>query len=386
MDLFNTTDLVNNLTVNDSSGPPAWMHPTSMYYRLRVISEIMDMFFVPTLVGFGICGNTLSFIAFTFSSLRCLSSSVYLAALSLADTGFLLCVFASWSSNIGVTIYHQPGWCQIFVYCTYIFSFLSVWYVVGFTVERYIAVCFPFRRANMCTVQRARLVVIGLAGLAIMIYTFAIWTTSSFKMTSGPMSGQRLCYPYDKWRDVLKIINTIDLIATLGVPFVVIAFLNINIIIIMARHRAQSNHLVIYRKNTENRSLKEDPRATPSAPAASSNNNTGSRTVTRMLLVVSFTFLFLNIPGHVIRLIDFLGPYFNSSYKTTLVKIQLQKLFTYLYYVNFSINFLLYNLCGKNFRVALKSLLKCKRPSLVKRRQSSNSMPSMNTNVQSTLL
>ena len=369
-----TNGTFNLTAVTDSPGPPAWMNPTPLYYKLRSITEALDLFFVPMLVLVGILGNTLSFVTFTFSTLRQLSSSVYLAALAVADTGFLLCVIASWSSNINVSIYHQPGWCQTFVYLNYIFSFLSVWYVVGFTVERYIAVCFPFKRANMCTVQRARLVVIGLAVLAIMFYTFAIWTSASFKMTSGPMSGHRWCYPYDKWRDVLQIMNTLDLIATLIIPFVVISFLNINIIWMLAKHRRLTNQMVIYRKTKQSETVSTvSSLLTPQA-------NSGNIKVTRMLLVVSFTFLFLNIPGHIMRLIDFIGYLVDSGYQTTLVKMQLVKLFTYLYYVNFSINFLLYNLCGKNFRNALVSLLRCKK------RSRANSLVTMNTNANSTLL
>ena len=31
------------------------------------------------------------------------------------------------------------GWCQLLTYLRYVWRFLSVWYVVSFTIERYIA-------------------------------------------------------------------------------------------------------------------------------------------------------------------------------------------------------------------------------------------------------
>ncbi|KAG8326321.1 G-protein coupled receptor activity protein [Homalodisca vitripennis] len=37
-------------------------------------------------------------------------------------------------------------------------SFLSVWFVVAFTVERFIAVRYPLKRPSMCTVTRAKMV------------------------------------------------------------------------------------------------------------------------------------------------------------------------------------------------------------------------------------
>lgn len=36
---------------------------------------------------------------------------------------------------------------------------LSVWLVVAFTVERFVAVHYPLRRKSLCTVQRARCVI-----------------------------------------------------------------------------------------------------------------------------------------------------------------------------------------------------------------------------------
>ena len=42
------------------------------------------------------------------------------------------------------------GWCQTFSYLRYIWSFLSVWYVVSFTIERYIAG--QLHRVSLCHV------------------------------------------------------------------------------------------------------------------------------------------------------------------------------------------------------------------------------------------
>ena len=339
------------LPTNSSTDSPTTMQHTLLYSMLRNITNTLDMFMVPSLVAIGVIGNTLSFITFTCSTLKTLSSSVYLAALAVADTGFLFCVFASWITNFNINVYHQPGWCQVFVYLTYVFSFLSVWYVVGFTVERYIAVRFPFKRGDMCTVGRARVVVIALAIFSLVAYNFAIWTSGSFIMPSGsPIAGQRLCYPIDWWREVLKIANNIDSAVTLAIPFIVIAILNAHIMYAVARYRRQANQLVIYRRRT--------PSSSQNASTSTSNSNSNdSNKVTTMLLVVSFTFLLLNVPGHVIRIDVYIRTIQDPNYIPGVIYYELQKLSLYLYYLNFSINFLLYSLCGNNFRMALRSLL-----------------------------
>ncbi|CAH8542398.1 unnamed protein product [Heterobilharzia americana] len=76
----------------------------------------------------------------------------------------------------GVTII--PGICQIFQ-CLFIFTqYYSIVLVFGFTLERYLAVCFPFKRHKLCTTQRAILAVIILALFIIgpMLSQAVLWT------------------------------------------------------------------------------------------------------------------------------------------------------------------------------------------------------------------
>ena len=51
-------------------------------------------------------------------------------------------------------------------------QFLEQW-----SMYRYIAVCYPFRRRTMCTVKRARIVLVTLAVNSAILYTFALWTS-----------------------------------------------------------------------------------------------------------------------------------------------------------------------------------------------------------------
>ena len=48
-----------------------------------------QLYFTPIIIFVGLIGNITSFFVFVTTSLRHLSSSVYLAALALADSGFL---------------------------------------------------------------------------------------------------------------------------------------------------------------------------------------------------------------------------------------------------------------------------------------------------------
>ena len=378
--------------------------------NLRRASRYMDFYFVPCVIALGLIGNTLSFLVFVLTNLKRLSSSVYLAALSISDSGFLICVFFSWSNNINITIYHKPGWCQAFVYMTYIFGFLSVWYIVAFSCERFIAVRWPFKRSAICTPRKARIVVVSLAIFALVAYSFALWTSEV-----APWYGMFMCFPKEKYRNLVGKLNNIDTIVTLVVPFITILFCNSWIVFSVRSFSSHKQQQLWQFQNgrsltdkmekkmasrtqsvSSNLSSLTLPTAPPhqrlasslsghsvssvgsqrtnlirtsSAACSSQRRSNGNQRhlcdsrrqsqlhVTKMLLVVSSIFLLFNLPCHVIRLYDFFQRLINKSYLTSLPIIRLQKIFTYVYYVNFSINFLLYNLCGKNFRRALKILI-----------------------------
>lgn len=43
---------------------------------------------------------------------------------------------ATWFELVDIPVFNKNGFCQLFVYIKYVCSFLSVWFVVAFTVER----------------------------------------------------------------------------------------------------------------------------------------------------------------------------------------------------------------------------------------------------------
>lgn len=127
----------------------------------RIIDSFM-FYYTPIIVLAGSIGNILSVLVFFKTKLRKLSSSYYLAALGVSDTCFLLTSFCNWFNFVAYNLYNQDVFCQFFTYLSYLSNFLSVWYVVAFTVERFIAVLYPLKRQTMCTVRRAKIVLCGL--------------------------------------------------------------------------------------------------------------------------------------------------------------------------------------------------------------------------------
>lgn len=150
-DYFSYTDYYGN-TTDENDG-------LDLAYQ---IGDLLTHYYTPALVLIGSIGNILSVIVFFKTKLKKLSSSYYLAALGISDTCFLVGAFVSWLNYININIYNKNYYCQFFTYMSGLCSFLSVWFVVAFTVERFIAVLYPLKRQTMCTVKRACTVLIGL--------------------------------------------------------------------------------------------------------------------------------------------------------------------------------------------------------------------------------
>lgn len=135
------------------------------------LGHTLTLYYTPALVCVGSIGNILSVLVFFKTKLRKLSSSYYLAAIGISDTCFLTGLLIGWLNFIDINIYNRDIYCQLITYFSGLCSFLSVWFVVAFTVERFIAVLHPLKRQTMCTVKRAKMVLCGLTTLGGVIST-----------------------------------------------------------------------------------------------------------------------------------------------------------------------------------------------------------------------
>ena len=317
----------------------------------------LDTYLLPLMAVVGLAGNMVSFVVFVATYMRRLSSSVYLAALSMVDMVFLLCVLFSWGVNIGVDLYQQDGWCQTFIYLTYVSSFLSVWYVVSFTVERYIAVHYPLRRYDFCTTGRAKMVVVGLALFAALLYSFGTWTSGVTVYLGMPV-----CGPLPKYGSAVSIINNIDTIITLILPFLAILIMNVKIaykvIQFYRARRTVTEHRCALSRDSERASDSFGRLRITVSNVGRSGYLRNQVRVTKMLLTVSSIFLLLNLPRHSVRVYSFIRNLSEPTYIPQHQLIVWQRVFHFLYYLHFCINVFLYSALGTNFRKAFFWLLR----------------------------
>ncbi|XP_015594959.1 thyrotropin-releasing hormone receptor [Cephus cinctus] len=398
--------------------------PVDACNPLYFLLDFFHQYYIPFIILIGLVGNLLSCIVFLNTHLKMRSSSYYLAALATADFGFLVSLLLVWlNSTVGWKVFNKDGWCETLVYVSAVCSSLSVWLIVAFTVERFIAVQYPLHRPHMCTITRAKAIVLVLVVLAMASHSYSFVTAGVIKNQDG----YEMCDLRIEYLETMRIISIIDSIASLVAPLVLIIVMNTMITRNLLRfsrkfkqgpgvsthcasrersdlnlnqipsasssnngpagltldpgvggrrqpsqqsfHSSKSNHSHHSRHQPPpTTAATSTPRTTYQIPEvaarcihvrSSSRNLVSTRnqqSITKMLLLISTVFILLNLPSYVIRLCVF---FFTLAKKDTPALLWcLQQFFMLLYYTNFSINFLLYAMCGITFRRCLEQLLR----------------------------
>lgn len=327
---------------------------------LLIFVKNANRYILPVIIAIGFIGNVISFLVFRFTALKKISTSVYLAALAFSDTGFLLCVWIVWFDNMDMHFFHTNGVCQIVVYLTFVFSFTSVWFVNAFTMEMYISVFHPSKASKVCRPVYARIVVVGISTFAGIFYAFSLWTASVVTFDGG----QKCLFRQNA--ETTMILSILDTFLTLLIPFLMIIFMITRLLVdvssLYKRQEAPSEYVGGHsRTDTATDSLAGDePLSNSESPTRNqSNEDQGNRAQSKlkqMLLVVVMVFLVMNLPSHAIRVQSFVRSLVDPTYRTDAAEALWQQLFQILYYLNFGVNFILYSLCAKSFRVCLMRL------------------------------
>lgn len=213
-------------------------------HPIHIFLDFFHTYYIPLIIFVGLVGNLLSCVVFLTTHLKMRSSSYYLAALSSADFGFLSVLLLVYlSNNAGLELFNKQGWCQGLVYVSSVCSILSVWLIVAFTVERFIAVQYPLQRPHMCTVSRAKFIVLALTAVAMVSQSYSFVTAGM--VTSA--NGSQICEMLEEYHDTMRIINIIDTLVTLIGPFILIVVMNTMI----------ARNLLLFRKRFQHGSLDE---------------------------------------------------------------------------------------------------------------------------------
>ena len=312
------------------------------------LSQDIMLYSLLIIIPLGLICNSLSVTVFLNMRMRKRATSWYLAALGVSDNVSLMTVLFDYClkhPHIGLDIVkHSYVVCVLITHLSYTSRLMSALLVTTFTVERFIGVIYPLKRAGFsCTFYVRK--VIAIEGLLCFLCTsFIVFTVGIVDL------------PYGNECDVLPgsarvyfILTVIMLIfGSIIIPIVIICTLNVYI---LSKIYTKQKHFIQRRVSFSN-----------DKPIQYRKKN--DYNIATLLLVVSMAFVILNLPycitwvllfAQYYGLVGFSGIYpqwhlFAAKYLTSVP-----------YYLNYVINFILYNLCAKMFRVELVRVLLCAR-------------------------
>ena len=377
------------------------------------ICSISFRIYIPLVVSVGVVGNILCFVTLVFSSLRATSTCVYMAAIAVLDCVILvldLCVLIR--GFLGHTeFYLRNDWACGFHNFLFYFSIHSdVLLLLAMTIDRFIVVRFPLKAQRLCTPSSALKAIAAVCFFCFAL-NFQIFFTRRLG-ASGNVDDPLRCWHPDPEVDFFmkKIYTWIDASIYSFIPFLSLLALNVLIIKQLKTSRKFSKQFTERRGGnktskvsklrvemegdtvtsdvcTSNTDLSRSefnscetvdecvdsvPSATKSISIISGKkaNGGGGRSestpaakkaavntnITMMLLMVSFTFLLLTSPVVIVLL--YKRYYWLPSTNAEKAQARLTHAFVdNLMYTNHAVNFLLYCLSGRRFRLELKRLL-----------------------------
>lgn len=362
------------------------------YTYCELINQFMPNTLIATRILFltwlisGIFGNLLSFIIWSSRRQRRKNSSaVYLAALAIIDLFLILfllnyAVEQYWCTKGLTTV---PGICQIFQ-CLFIFTqYYSIVLVFGFTLERYLAVCFPFKRHKLCTTKRALLAISILAIFVLfpMFCQAVLWTSidGECHMRDSVVSNEGF--------QTLLFVQ--EVLFSLVIPLATLVF-NILVLCEIRRLIHSSTQLKrlasvpdrctnvtssksIFGRQRTITSINSFKRGSSISFSAEVKSKESSQfiAVTLMLIVLSFYLIICTVPASIVYLIQFkrLQPddclsdeYFPKSndWISFFTHTKYKYIIDALCASHYACNFFIYFISSQSFRQQSIDLLKCK--------------------------
>ncbi|CAF3395370.1 unnamed protein product [Rotaria socialis] len=355
--------------------------------RFVQIAARSEEFILPCLLLIGTTCNTLTFVVMRRGRMRHSSSCFYMAALAIADT-FVLWIgcFNRWLELLEKQrpILACNMCCKSGTFAFFLFADCSVWITVAMTFERYIAVSQPLRASQICTIKRARYILLNIFMVFFLINVHFLWTfhLSSTEFHCIPLNQESVFLKYFTWFDSFKYSFC---------PFTLL--ITLNILIIKSLLNARNKNKLLEQQttstsnNNNNNNNNINSKTSSISSSSTSTTNSGNvlikklqkkqyqhlstkalayrrvnRRLTTMLLTVSFAFCICSMPISIMQLIDAIYSDIGQRSKQMNIAITIGKIVAEIsQYVNHSSNFFLYAFTGRIFRHELWRLFTCSR-------------------------
>lgn len=278
---------------------------------------LTSVVYLGLIIFVGFIGNFCCFVMFASVGYRSRSSSQYLLGLALADMGFLVTLTISWLENFDIYLIDNNGVYAALHYFSSFFSHVSSLYILTFTFERFVAVFRPLECRSLCTVYRARIIIVTVTLIAAM---FNVWVPVDIMFKTRAEEIYNSSENDNFEAQFYSVMNAIDTGVTLFIP----AFLIIVIdTLIAVKTLGKSKFRIQLMAGISEK--------------ASLTLIRKERRMTKTMLYIATAYILLNLPSYILRI---------TSSLSLLDRFQLQffELIAYLLFnTQYSINFVLYS-------------------------------------------
>ncbi|XP_069076724.1 thyrotropin-releasing hormone receptor [Pleurodeles waltl] len=314
--------------------------------------QVVTIFLVVLICGLGIVGNIMVVLVVLRTKHMRTPTNCYLVSLAIAD---LMVLVAAGLPNItesvyGSWVYGYVG-CICITYLQYLGINASSCSITAFTIERYLAICHPIKAQFLCTISRAKKIIIFVWTFT-SLYCLMWFFLLDLKKATYKDAVVVQC-DYKVPRSLYSPIYLLDFAIFFVVPMTLATVLYGLIARILFLNPIPSDPKE-NSKTWRNDSSHQNKAYNSKMSSRCCNSTISSRRqVTKMLAVVVILFAFLWMPYRTLVVVNsFLSKPYHESWFLLFCRICI--------YLNSAINPVIYNLMSQKFRAAFKKLCKCK--------------------------
>lgn len=181
--------------------------------QLQHALECLQIYLLPLFIFVGLLGSTLGILVLLGTGMRRKFLSHFLVCLNVASAAFLLTVLLSWLADNGVDVFAAPGLCQVYIFSSHFFPFVTFWHGV---LGAYLVLwnwLRPGAARWLSSPTSAKTAVLAVSVLGFTVYSYKTWTYFSVLV-----KGVRICTVIPENEVAMEILNVLDVLILLVVP------------------------------------------------------------------------------------------------------------------------------------------------------------------------
>ena len=211
--------------LNESTGDglptlPRPQYPDPHVVRMHAVLYVLHSYYQPSIIGLGLVFNMVALLVLLLSKLTSLSSTRYLVASTAVDLLYLSTLLVTWLAERGVPVYQLGAFCHLTTFFQRAAAFLSTWYAVGLSVDRFLSICLPGWERQLCSPTRANVVIVSLGMLALVVYLNISLTVGVVRLGL-----QYICTPLHIFMAALRALDRADAVINILLPYSLLVLL-----------------------------------------------------------------------------------------------------------------------------------------------------------------